>query len=168
LNGDFDRQIAGAPFDTIVALDVLEHLSEPEEAVARAARLLRPNGRLLASTANIGFFVVRAMLLLGQFNYGRRGILDMTHTRLFTVRSFVRMVEDCGFKVEGIRGFGPPIRDEISNRFPWSWIDSLLGWLACVWPSMFAFNFLVLARRKPSVEEVYAGTIPREQGSQAK
>ena len=163
LNGDFDRQIAGPPFDTIAALDVIEHLNSPEEAVARAARLLRPSGRLLASTANVGFFIIRGMLLLGQFNYGRRGILDMTHTRLFTVRSFVRLLEDCGFKVESIRGFGPPIRDGVSDRFPWSWIDSVLGWLASVWPRMFAFNFLVLARRKLSLDEVYAGTISKPQ-----
>jgi 2-polyprenyl-3-methyl-5-hydroxy-6-metoxy-1,4-benzoquinol methylase len=164
LNGDFDRQIAGPPFDTIVALDVLEHLNSPEEAAVRAARLLRPGGRLLASTANVGFFIVRTMLLFGQFNYGRRGILDMTHTRLFTVRSFVRLLEDCGFKVESIRGVGPPIRDGISKRFPYSWIDTILAWLARVWPRMFAFNFLVRARRQPSLEEVYAGTVskPRE------
>jgi len=167
LNGDFDRQIAGSPFDAIVALDVIEHLNSPEEAVARAARLLRPGGRLFASTANVGFFIVRAMLLLGQFNYGRHGILDMTHTRLFTVRSFVRMLEDFGFKVESTRGFGPPIRDGISDRFPWSWIDSLLGWLARVWPRMFAFNFLVLARRKPSLDEVYADAISKPKETKA-
>ena len=158
LNGDFDRQITGSPFDTVVALDVIEHLKLPEQAVARSSRLLRPGGRLLASTANVAFFIVRFMLLLGKFNYGRRGILDMTHTRLFTVRSFVRLLEDFGFQVERVRGFGPPIRDEISDRFPWSWIDWLLGWLARVWPRMFAFNFVVVARRKPSLEEVYAGT----------
>ena len=39
------------------------------------------------------------MLLLGQFNYGKRGILDLTHTRLFTFASFRRLFEQGGFRV---------------------------------------------------------------------
>ena len=33
------------------------------------------------------------MLLFGQFNYGKRGILDLTHTRLFTFESFRRLFD---------------------------------------------------------------------------
>lgn len=159
LNGDFDEAVGTEPFDTAVALDVIEHLASPEMAVARLARILRPGGRLYASTANIGFFVVRGMLLLGHFNYGKRGILDMTHTRLFTVRSFSRLLTAYGFDVERIRGFGPPIRDSISSRFPFSWIDTILGWMARVWPRLFAFNFLIVARRRSSPEELLEATI---------
>ena len=39
------------------------------------------------------------MLLFGQFNYGKRGILDLTHTRLFTFESFRRLFEQGGFRV---------------------------------------------------------------------
>ena len=41
---------------------------------------------LVLTTPNIAFVVQRLMLLLGQFNYGKAGILDRTHTRLFTFR----------------------------------------------------------------------------------
>jgi 2-polyprenyl-3-methyl-5-hydroxy-6-metoxy-1,4-benzoquinol methylase len=159
LNAGFDRAVGPAPFDVAVALDVIEHLASPEDAVARLALILRPGGRLYASTANVGFFVVRWMLFLGQFNYGKRGVLDMTHTRLFTVRSFRRLLTDYGFDVERIRGFGPPIRDLISSRFPYSWLDSLLGWMARIWPRLFAFNFLVIARRRSSPEELLDATL---------
>ncbi len=37
------------------------------------------------------------MLALGQFNYGPRGILDMTHTRLFTKRTIERLFRQAGF-----------------------------------------------------------------------
>ena len=162
LDTDFDSQIGGQAFDTVVALDVIEHLSSPEDAVCRIARLLKPEGRLLASTANIGFFIMRAMLLLGQFNYGKRGILDLTHRRLFTIGSFLRLLRDHGFTVEAIRGFGPPIRDGISPRFPWSWCDSVLGLAARVWPRMFAYNFLIVARRRPALDETYDATLASE------
>ncbi|MGE0756972.1 MAG: glycosyltransferase [Pirellulaceae bacterium] len=165
LNGEFDKVLGPETFDSVLALDVLEHLAEPEQAVQKIARLLRPDGRLYASTANIGFFIMRGMLLLGQFNYGKRGILDMTHTRLFTIGSFRRLLRDYGFHIESLRGFGPPIRDQISSRFPYSWIDGTLGWLARVWPRLFAFNFLVVARRRPSLDETLAATLDTSQFS---
>ena len=64
--------------------------------------------RLVISTGNIAFFVVRLMLLLGQFNYGRRGILDATHTRLFTFGSFRRLLEDNAFVIEQVIGIPAP------------------------------------------------------------
>ena len=33
------------------------------------------------------------MLLFGQFNYGKKGILDATHTRLFTFRSLDELLD---------------------------------------------------------------------------
>ena len=53
----------------------------------------------MASTANVGYVLVRIMLALGFFNYGKKGILDLTHTRLFTIRSFCRTLEGEGFEV---------------------------------------------------------------------
>ena len=48
------------------------------------------------------------MLLLGQFNYGKRGILDMTHTRLFTFTSLRRLLEQSGFRIVEMRGVPGP------------------------------------------------------------
>lgn len=39
--------LADASFDTVLMLDVLEHVREPEAALAESARVLRPGGRLL-------------------------------------------------------------------------------------------------------------------------
>jgi len=75
-------------FDYILLLDVIEHLAEPElfMELLRDALKFSPHVKLIVSTGNIGFFITRFALLLGQFNYGSRGILDITHTRLFNVR----------------------------------------------------------------------------------
>lgn len=159
LNGDFDSLLVPNTFDTVLALDVIEHLESPEAAIQKIGRLLKPGGRVLASTGNISFIIMRIMLLLGFFNYGKRGILDHTHKRLFTIYSFRNLFRTYGFSVELVRGFGPPIRDLVSQRWPFTWIDSMLSILARIMPRLFSYSFLLIAKRLPSLEEVYEGTI---------
>jgi hypothetical protein len=48
------------------------------------------------------------VLLFGQFNYGKAGILDRTHTRLFTFRAIEQLLRDAGFKIKEIRGVPAP------------------------------------------------------------
>ena len=88
-------------YDFVLMLDVIEHLASPEGFLdtLRGALATNPSVEIIISTANIGFLVTRLMLLLGQFNYGPRGILDLTHTRLFTFASFERAVTQSGFDV---------------------------------------------------------------------
>jgi len=102
--------IAPGEYDYMLLLDVIEHLASPERFVEqlRAALALSPATKLIVSTANIGFFVNRLMLLAGQFNYGKRGILDLTHTRLFTFQSFRRLFEQGGFRIVNTRGMPGP------------------------------------------------------------
>jgi len=88
-------------YDYVLLLDVIEHLARPEvflEELRRALKL-NPSVEVMISTANIGFFIQRFMLSVGEFNYGKRGILDLTHTRLFTFSSFHRAISQAGFDV---------------------------------------------------------------------
>ena len=98
-------------YDYVLMLDVIEHLAKPEAFLEelRRALSLKPSIDVFLSTANIGFIVTRLMLLLGQFNYGKRGILDMTHTRLFTFSSFERAVKQAGFDIVERRGVPGPM-----------------------------------------------------------
>ena len=99
------------------------------------------------------------MLALGQFNYGKKGILDLTHTRLFTVRSFCRTLEGEGFRVERVRGFGPPIADMVGRSAPLRLLDRLANGLARLWPSLFAYQILVEAVRLDDVDTILEGTL---------
>jgi hypothetical protein len=99
------------------------------------------------------------MLALGQFNYGKKGILDLTHQRLFTVRSFCRTLEGEGFRVESVRGFGPPIRDMIGGSRLLSLVDRLAGGLARLWPTLFGYQFLVEAVRLDDVDTLLERTL---------
>jgi glycosyltransferase involved in cell wall biosynthesis len=152
--------------DVAVALDVIEHLQRPEDSLRELRRALKPGGRLLASTGNVAFAPVRAMLALGQFNYGKKGILDLTHRRLFTIRSFCRTLEGEGFRVESVRGFGPPIRDMVGRSLLLRALDTAAGWAARIWPSLFAYQFLVEATRLDDVETLLERTLtPSDEGA---
>jgi glycosyltransferase involved in cell wall biosynthesis len=104
-------------FDQIFMLDVIEHLHDPEvfmENLRAAAADKRPE--IILTTANIGFFVTRFALLLGQFNYGRKGILDRTHTRLFTFHSLQELFQQTGYRVEEVRGIPAPFPKAIGDN----------------------------------------------------
>ena len=106
------------PFDSVLALEVLEHFKSPEKGAREIFEQMQAGGKLYASTGNVAFIVTRLMLLLGKFNYGRRGILDLTHTRLFTRKSFERLLKNAGFRIDKVTYFGPPIEDlEPDSRY---------------------------------------------------
>ena len=73
---DLDRKefpVNVSQFDQIFMLDIIEHLKEPAhfmDELRFAAACSRPE--IVLTTANIGFFVTRLMLLFGQFNYGKK------------------------------------------------------------------------------------------------
>jgi 2-polyprenyl-3-methyl-5-hydroxy-6-metoxy-1,4-benzoquinol methylase len=162
LNGRFDDALGHRRYDAVLALDVIEHLESPEECVRKIAGILKPGGLLYASTGNIAYFVLRISLLLGQFNYGRRGILDLTHSRLFTVYSFKKLLTNGGFTVTDVRGFGPPIRDMVGETRALRASDNASSTLARWWPRMFAFNFLVVAQKDEELEDIYDRTVRSE------
>ena len=161
LEADLDRAFSeeaatalGGKADVVMALDVIEHLHRPERSLQEVRRAMKPGSILLASTANVGYLLVRAMLTLGYFNYGKKGILDLTHTRLFTIRSFCRTLEGEGFEILDVRGFGPPIADMVGSSRPLRLLDATASLLARIWPSLFGYQFLVEARRLDDVDDL--------------
>ena len=133
-------------FDCILLADVLEHVSEPERVLLRARRLLKPGGRIMASTGNVAHWFIRAALLCGRFSYTERGILDRTHRRLFTRGTFAQLFADCGFKVTARRSTPIPF-EHVLPSFQGA-ADALctLNMLAAkVWPSLFAYQTVLEA-----------------------
>ena len=86
-------------FDTVLLMDVLEHLRWPEELLGECRSFLRPGGTIIVSVPNVANLTVRLALLLGRFEYTERGILDRTHVRHFTRRTVRRMVRDLGYAI---------------------------------------------------------------------
>ncbi|MCQ9628120.1 class I SAM-dependent methyltransferase [Cetobacterium somerae] len=77
-------------YDYILFADVLEHLREPLKVLIKAKELLKEKGSFLVSIPNISHNSIIIDLIKGEFNYQERGILDNTHLKFFTDKSFKR------------------------------------------------------------------------------
>jgi glycosyltransferase involved in cell wall biosynthesis/2-polyprenyl-3-methyl-5-hydroxy-6-metoxy-1,4-benzoquinol methylase len=143
-----------ADYDFVLLLDVIEHLAAPETFVERLrdALKLAPKTKLVVSTANIGFLVNRLMLLVGQFNYGKRGILDLTHTRLFTFESFRRLFEQGGFRVIETRGIPGPFRLAFRNEAASRFATAVNNWLITLARGPFSYQIFFVVESLPSLE----------------
>jgi glycosyltransferase involved in cell wall biosynthesis len=141
-------------FDFLLLLDVIEHLHAPEQFVhqLRDAVKLSPNVKIVVSTGNIGFIVTRFMLLLGQFNYGKRGILDMTHTRLFTFGSLRALFEQDGFRIIAIRGVPGPFPLAMANSRLARLLLRLNQMLIRLSRGLFSYQIFMVIQPYPSPE----------------
>jgi SAM-dependent methyltransferase len=75
-----------ASFDGVVLKDLLEHVADPVAVVAEARRVLRPGGRVFASSPDAQRWVWD----------------DYTHRRPFTRKAFRLLFRDSGFTVEQV------------------------------------------------------------------
>jgi hypothetical protein len=114
----------------------------------------RPHCSLIISTGNVAFLPLRIMLLLGQFNYGKRGILDFGHRRLFTFRSLRRLLEQGGFEVLKIRAIPAPFPLALGHTWLARSLVTVNDALAKVFNSLFAYQMLFIARATPLVDQL--------------
>jgi 2-polyprenyl-3-methyl-5-hydroxy-6-metoxy-1,4-benzoquinol methylase len=81
-------------FDIILFLDVLEHLYLPFTVLRQSQRLLTPSGYLVLSIPNIrNYAILKRLIIKGRWDYKDSGILDRTHIRFFTKKSFLSSLE---------------------------------------------------------------------------
>lgn len=146
-------------YDVVLLLDILEHLHSPEAFLTALRRLPGATSpKIILSVPNVAFLPVRLHLLLGGFEYGREGILDLTHRRLFTVRSLRRLLDQYGFRVEELRGVPAPFPKALGN----GWLGRTLVRLnmAAIGLSkgMFSYQVMATVRALPTVGELLASS----------
>jgi 2-polyprenyl-3-methyl-5-hydroxy-6-metoxy-1,4-benzoquinol methylase len=140
-------------FDVVLAADVFEHLARPEVLLADLRHHLAPGGVVLASIPNFAHWYPRLRVVTGRFDYDRRGILDRTHLRFFTRRSFERLAADTGWRARVVATTGLPF--DVADRAasgaagPGSKPRSGRGLArrldragVGLWPSLFAYQYL--------------------------
>lgn len=148
-------------FDCIVMADVLEHLRHAPEILSSAKGLLAPHGSVIASTGNVAHWYVRLGLLFGQFNYRRRGILDESHVRLFTRKTFRKLFQAQGYRI--LHRKVTPIPFELLSgdgrviRAFWKMTEYLYYIAAKIWPTLFAYQFVFMAVPQKNRSEGGAG-----------
>lgn len=105
--GDIFQLLDDVPdnyFDAIYFNDVLEHLVDPYTLLGLVRPKLSADGVVVASIPNLRYFRVLAQILFKKdFKYEKKGVMDETHMRFFTLKSIERMFSEAGYKVEQIQ-----------------------------------------------------------------
>ena len=147
LNGTYDEVSSKIPdhhFDLIVCNDVIEHMPDPKSFLRNVREKLCENGAMIVSVPNVRNAVTLFELLIkGDFQYIDAGVLDYTHLHLFTKKSFARMAEESGWRVELCR----PLPSQ-----PFKPIKNLI--LNCIKPFIPEIKSLQIGARlrlKPSI-----------------
>jgi SAM-dependent methyltransferase len=106
--------VADGAADVVIMSEVIEHLVDPDGAVAEVRRVLRPGGSLLLSTPNLAAWYNRALLAAGiqpVFSevslhgvFGRPGRVVAGHLRLFTRRALTEFLAANGFGCVTVAG----------------------------------------------------------------
>jgi 2-polyprenyl-3-methyl-5-hydroxy-6-metoxy-1,4-benzoquinol methylase len=141
------------PFQTVVAANVLEHVRRPGELLSELTDITTPDVELIACIPNFAHWYPRLRVASGHFDYDRRGILDSTHVRFFTRRSFLKMASRAGWRCEQIVPVGLPFdvverggRPGIADRLRRT-VGVVDRWLVKTWPNLFAFQFVAVLSR---------------------
>jgi 2-polyprenyl-3-methyl-5-hydroxy-6-metoxy-1,4-benzoquinol methylase len=146
--------IGPGQYDVCLLLDVIEHLNRPEAFLEELHCALgaSPSTEVILSTGNVACLVTRLMLVGGQFNYGKRGILDVTHTRLFTFASMRRALVQAGFDVVETRGIPAPFPLAIGDNFMSRALLALNRLAIRLSRGLFAYQIFMRVKAQPRLE----------------
>ena len=135
-------------------LDVIEHLKNPEKFMDELYSKVSNNDKveILISTPNISFIVIRFMLFFGFFNYGKRGILDKTHTRLFTFSSFSKLILGANFKILSVKGIPAPFPLAVGSNLFSNSLLNLNKFLIYFFKSFFSYQIFMKIKPNLSLE----------------
>lgn len=101
---DVERFLAGpapveAPFDCLVAADILEHLVDPWRALSRAVDLLAPGATVVVSLPNVIYYrAIWQVLRDGRWPREDVGVFDRTHLRWFTLDDALDLLRQAGLR----------------------------------------------------------------------
>jgi SAM-dependent methyltransferase len=155
-NSNFSENFKKISFTKCYVLDIFEHIEKPENFLKEIFKIMKPESKLFVSSGNIGYLPMRISLLLGQFNYGKKGILDMTHKRLYNISSMKKILEFHGFRVDRIIGFAPPLSDMVNPKL--KIFEHIHNYFSKSWPGLFAYNFIIQATRIDDIDEIFEKT----------
>ncbi len=118
-------------YDIAVMLHILEHLFEPEQALQKVARRIRPGGSIIG-----GFPVVPDILAKLRESQVRKTAAPMGHVSVFSPARVRRMAAGCGLRVEFMSGafFLRSKGSMLENSALWARFNLLWGAAMPWWP----------------------------------
>lgn len=118
-------------FDSILVMDVLEHMKRPDRFLPILYKHLKPDsGQLICSLPNVARIEFRLKLLMGNFTYEDCGALSKGHLRFFTRASGRQLLENAGFTIDRVLYTG------FASMYP-------------LFANLTSYQFLFVCSRKP-------------------
>ncbi|MBN1813022.1 MAG: glycosyltransferase [Anaerolineae bacterium] len=152
---EYDFTSDSSKVDTVLALDVIEHLRSPEGFLQKLRdRYSRDAPEVIITTGNIAFLPLRLGLLFGQFNYGKRGILDLDHTRLFTFYSLRRLLIHYGYDVLEEMGIPAPFPLALGDNRLSRLLLRINSLLIRISKSLFSYQIALVTKPRPTLNHL--------------
>ena len=89
---ELETLIKNQSFDTIIIADVLEHILYPLDVVKILFSRLKPNGKIIISVPNTGYYTTLINFFLRKWPRNDRGIYDKTHIHFFFKRNLIELL----------------------------------------------------------------------------
>ena len=130
-------------FDYISALEVIEHMIDTDQFLARCYVATRKRGLLIISTPNMNSLRNRLRVPMGKYPHGPEYRNQIHHVRIYNLLALCDQLKDHGFAV---------IAHEGVNFLPHRWLttglaDLLSRRLARLLPTLCS-NLIVVARKE--------------------
>jgi len=139
--------------DYILMLDIIGQLREPEAVLRKLRQHYSSKApQLIITTANIAFFPIRVALLFGQFNYGKRGILDMHNSRLFTFYSLRRALLNLGYEILEEKGLPAPYYLAFGDTKVARFLLGLNQFFIRISINFFSYQIAIVAKPTPTLD----------------
>lgn len=138
-------------FEYVLMADVIEHLRTATPLLQVTKSLLKQDGELIVSVPNIAVWLYRLSLLCGRFDYTKKGTLDETHVRFFTVKTIKQLLTNEGFNIIETKFTGLPFELVLPKFMPASlvrMIDTVYFGFVKLWPTLFSYQIILKARVK--------------------
>jgi len=150
---NYDFKTCPTDVDYVLILDIIEHLHQPELLLKKLReQYCRRGPTIIITTGNIAFLPIRLSLLLGQFNYGKRGILDMDHLHLFTFSSLRNLLANYGFEIVEEKGIPAPIYLALGDTGLARFLISINQLLIRVAKPLFAYQIALVVKPLPLLD----------------
>lgn len=108
LRGSYEEvsgELPCAYFDIVVCNDVIEHMKDHESFLQDIRIKMTEDASIVGSIPNVRYYKNLLNLLIGKdWQYKNEGILDRTHLRFFTEKSFTECVSKLGYRISKMKG----------------------------------------------------------------
>lgn len=127
ITGPFVETDMGGPYDVIVSFDVIEHVVDPNDFLAKVSSLLAPEGIAVIGTPDSGSLLLRIAELAARATFGRwrfplwRVYGDgREHLHLFSRATLADAARRAGLVPESAYGYAIPARNMRKMRWPYA------------------------------------------------